>query len=122
MGENEGISTGVQKDHPVAIYARVSTALQDCERQVDELNAFAVRAGLDVVAVPEAVHDHSGCAAECCARKARLAIGRAAPYRGNRWLPRRAPDQALVMISTNSLRTGAKNGVSACHHHMFPST
>ena len=51
MGENEGISIGVQKDHPVAVYARVSTALQDCERQVDELKAFAVRAGLDVVAV-----------------------------------------------------------------------
>ena len=31
-------------------------------------------------------------------------------------------DQALVMISTNSLRIGAKNGVSACHHHMLPRT
>lgn len=35
----------------VAIYARVSTAAQYCERQVSDLEAFAVRAGYRVVAV-----------------------------------------------------------------------
>ena len=32
-----------------AIYARVSTSDQSCERQVDELTAFAERGGYDVM-------------------------------------------------------------------------
>lgn len=38
-------------DHPVAIYARVSTAQQDCTRQVAELEAFATRCGYRVIGV-----------------------------------------------------------------------
>ena len=38
-------------DHPVAIYARVSTSHQDSDRQVAELEAFAARAGYRVVGV-----------------------------------------------------------------------
>lgn len=41
----------VKRDHAVAIYARVSTAIQDCDRQLDELKAFADRAGFNVVGV-----------------------------------------------------------------------
>ncbi|WP_273729200.1 recombinase family protein [Brucella gallinifaecis] len=35
----------------VAIYCRVSTADQSCERQEDDLTAFALRAGYEVVAI-----------------------------------------------------------------------
>lgn len=38
---------------PVAIYARVSTADQSCERQVSDLTEFAKRCGYDVVGVFE---------------------------------------------------------------------
>lgn len=41
----------VKRDHAVAIYARVSTAMQDCDRQVEELKAFADRAGFNVVGI-----------------------------------------------------------------------
>ena len=40
---------GVQLGQRAAIYARVSTSDQSCERQVAELTAFAERGGYDVV-------------------------------------------------------------------------
>ena len=36
---------------PVAIYCRVSTADQSCDRQERDLRAFAKRAGFEIVAV-----------------------------------------------------------------------
>ncbi len=42
---------GVQLGQRAAIYARVSTSDQSCERQVAELTAFAERGGYDVVGV-----------------------------------------------------------------------
>ncbi|TQM94933.1 recombinase family protein [Roseinatronobacter monicus] len=44
-------SEGVQLGQRAAIYARVSTSDQSCERQVAELTAFAERGGYDVVGV-----------------------------------------------------------------------
>ena len=41
----------VQLGQRAAIYARVSTSDQSCERQVAELSAFAERGGYDVVGV-----------------------------------------------------------------------
>ena len=46
-------SSGVQLIHSVAIYARVSTADQTCDRQVADLNALAMRCGYKVVGVFE---------------------------------------------------------------------
>lgn len=43
-------STRVQLGHRAAIYCRVSTADQSCERQERDLTAFADRAGYEVVA------------------------------------------------------------------------
>ena len=42
-------SEGVQLGQRAAIYARVSTSDQSCERQIAELTAFAERGGYDVV-------------------------------------------------------------------------
>ncbi|WP_228964024.1 recombinase family protein, partial [Klebsiella pneumoniae] len=42
-------SRRVQLGHRAAIYCRVSTADQSCERQEFDLRAFAGRAGYDVV-------------------------------------------------------------------------
>jgi|TARA_R100000935_G_scaffold6374_1_gene13921 putative DNA-invertase from lambdoid prophage Rac len=44
-------SEGVQLGQRAAIYARVSTSDQSCERQISELTAFAERGGYDVVGV-----------------------------------------------------------------------
>ena len=44
-------SKGVQLGQRAAIYARVSTSDQSCERQVTELTAFAARGGYEVVRV-----------------------------------------------------------------------
>ena len=44
-------SEGVQLGQRAAIYARVSTSDQSCERQVTELTAFAERGGYDVVGI-----------------------------------------------------------------------
>jgi DNA invertase Pin-like site-specific DNA recombinase len=44
-------SEGVQLGHRAAIYARVSTSDQSCERQVSALTAFAERGGYDAVGV-----------------------------------------------------------------------
>jgi DNA invertase Pin-like site-specific DNA recombinase len=44
-------SEGVQLGQRAAIYVRVSTSDQSCERQVAELTAFAERGGYDVVGV-----------------------------------------------------------------------
>ncbi|WP_343203413.1 recombinase family protein [Hoeflea sp.] len=44
-------SEGVQLGQRAAIYARVSTSDQSCERQVTELTAFAERGGYDVIGV-----------------------------------------------------------------------
>ncbi|WP_340140787.1 recombinase family protein [Enterobacter asburiae] len=41
----------VQLGHRAAIYCRVSTADQSCERQEFDLRAFAGRAGYDVVGI-----------------------------------------------------------------------
>lgn len=42
---------GVQLGQRAAIYARVSTSDQSCERQVSELTAFAERSGFEVIGV-----------------------------------------------------------------------
>jgi len=42
---------GVQLGQRAAIYARVSTSDQSCDRQVSELTAFAARGGYDVVGI-----------------------------------------------------------------------
>nr|QQQ58130.1 recombinase family protein [Citrobacter freundii] len=44
-------SRRVQLGHRAAIYCRVSTADQSCERQEFDLRAFAGRAGYDVVGI-----------------------------------------------------------------------
>ncbi|HFG0959144.1 TPA: recombinase family protein, partial [Klebsiella pneumoniae] len=52
---NQGVpiqkSRRVQLGHRAAIYCRVSTADQSCERQEFDLRAFAGRAGYDVVGI-----------------------------------------------------------------------
>ena len=45
------ISEGVQLGQRAAIYARVSTTDQSCDRQVMELTAFAERGGYEVIGV-----------------------------------------------------------------------
>jgi DNA invertase Pin-like site-specific DNA recombinase len=42
---------GVQLGQRAALYARVSTSDQSCERQLDELTAFAERGGYEVVGI-----------------------------------------------------------------------
>ena len=42
---------GVQLGQKVAIYARVSTSDQSCERQIGELTSFAERGGVEIVGV-----------------------------------------------------------------------
>ena len=42
---------GVQLEQRAAIYARVSTADQSCERQIAELTAFAERGGFEVLGI-----------------------------------------------------------------------
>ena len=41
---------GVQLGQRTAIYARVSTSDQSCQRQIAELTAFAGRSGFEVLA------------------------------------------------------------------------
>jgi putative DNA-invertase from lambdoid prophage Rac len=44
-------SKGVQLGQKAAIYARVSTSDQSCDRQVTELTAFAERGDFDVIGI-----------------------------------------------------------------------
>ncbi len=57
----------VQLGQRAAIYARVSTSDQSCERQISELTAFAERGGYDVVGVFK--ETASGASANRAARK-----------------------------------------------------
>lgn len=68
-------SEGVQLGQRAAIYARVSTSDQSCERQVSELTAFAERGGYDVVGVFK--ETASGAAANRIARNRVLDLAQA---------------------------------------------
>ena len=59
----------------VAIYARVSTADQDCDRQVRELRAFAKRLGAKVVSIHK--ETASGAKNDRAERKKVLALAQA---------------------------------------------
>lgn len=74
-GLQGGVQGGVQLGQCCAIYARVSTADQSCERQVAELTAFALRAGYAVQGVY--LETGSGARADRAVRQRVLALAQA---------------------------------------------